>query len=295
MSLLNPNDKIGYIAPSSCLNDKDLTPSIEYFNSIGLEVVVANDIYSQYRYMAGTDIKRAQDINKMFKDDRIKAIFCTRGGAGALRLLPYLDYELISKKTKPIFGLSDSTVLQNALFAKTNNPSYTGFLPLYDINSSNINPTLKNNLEAIIFNNNHKIVSGTSLNQGQTSGIIVGGCLSVFLSLCGTPYFPDLTDKIILIEDDDEKTYRIDLMLNQIKQQSDFKQLKGIIFGKFNNCEISDIADGTIDDCINDFIKDITVPVIKDFTYGHIPQRQIIPLGIKVKLISSCDECLIEC
>lgn len=294
MSLLNPKDKIGYIAPSSCLNDKDLAPSIEYFNSIGLEVVVANDIYSQYRYMAGTDIKRAQDINKMFEDDRIKAIFCTRGGAGALRLLPYLDYELISKKTKPIFGLSDSTVLQNALFAKTNNPSYTGFLPLYDINSSNINPTLKNNLEAIIFNNNHKIVSGTSLNQGQTSGIIVGGCLSVFLSLCGTPYFPDLTDKIILIEDDDEKTYRIDLMLNQLKLQKNFDKVKAIIFGSFTDSKIIDKEDGNIDDCINDFSKELNIPIIKNFQYGHIPNRYILPIGIKVDLVSTLNECYIS-
>ncbi len=294
MSLLNPNDKIGYIAPSSCLNDKDLTPSIEYFNSIGLEVVVANDIYSQYRYMAGTDIKRAQDINKMFEDDTIKAIFCTRGGAGALRLLPYLDYNLISKKPKPIFGLSDSTVLQNALFAKTNNPSYTGFLPLYDINTPNINPTLKNNLEAILFNNNHKIVSGTSLNQGQTSGIIVGGCLSVFLSLCGTQYFPDLTDKIILIEDDDEKTYRIDLMLNQLKLQNNFDKVKAIIFGSFTNSKIIDIEDGNVDDCINEFSKELNIPIIKNFQYGHIPNRQILPIGIKVDLISSPNECYIS-
>ena len=294
MSLLDTGDKIGFVAPSCILKDKDLTQSIKFFNNLGIEVVVANDIYSEYRYMAGTDIKRAQDINKMFIDNTIKAIFCVRGGAGALRLLPYLDFDLISKNPKPVFGLSDSTVLQNALFAKTNNPSYTGFLPLYDIKDLTINKTLENSLKSALFDKKHKIISGTSLIEGTTSGSIVGGCLSSFLSLCGTPYFPDLKNKIILIEDDDEKTYRIDLMLNQLKLQKNFNKIKGIIFGSFTDTKIIDAEDGTIDDTIDDFIKDLNIPIIKNFEYGHTPSRQVLPLGIKVKLTSSKQKCSIN-
>ena len=294
MAILKSGDKIGFIAPSCCLKDKDLSSSINYFNSLGLEVVLADDIYSDYRYMGGTDKKRATDINTMFENQEIKAIFCVRGGAGALRLLPYLDYELISKSKKPIFGLSDSTVLQNALITKTKNPSYTGFLPLYDIKENGINKTLDTSLKSILFNDKHNITSGCCQNQGSTSGIIIGGCLSVLLSLCGTPYFPDLKDKIILIEDDDEKTYRIDLMLNQLKLQKNFDKIKGIIFGSFTNSKIIDTEDGTVDDCIADFTKDLNIPIIKNFEYGHIPSRYIIPLGINVELISSTSKCSIS-
>ena len=294
MSLLKTGDKIGFIAPSCCLKDKDLTPSINYFNSLGLEVVVADNIYSEYRYMAGTDIKRAQDINQMFKDTSIKTIFCVRGGAGALRLLPYLDFDLISKNQKPIFGLSDSTVLQNALISKVNNPSFTGFLPLYDIKDTFLNQTLENSLKSTLFDNKHHINSGSSVIDGTTTGVIVGGCLSTFLSLCGTPYFPDLKNKIILIEDDDEKTYRIDLMLNQLKLQKNFNKIKGLIFGSFTDSKIIDPEDGSTDDCINDFVKDLNIPVIKNFEYGHTPTRYILPLGIKVKLTATKQECSIS-
>ena len=294
MSILKTGDKVGFIAPSCCLKDKKLTSSIDFFNRLGLEVVIADDIYSEYRYMAGTDQKRAQDINKMFANNEIKALFCVRGGAGALRLLPYLDYELISKNPKPIFGLSDSTVLQNAILTKTKNPSYTGFLPLYDIKDDNINITTETSLKSILFNDTHKIISGTPQTEGSTSGIIVGGCLSVFLSTSGTPYFPDLKDKIILIEDDDEKTYRIDLMLQQLKLQKNFNKVKGIIFGSFTDSIIIDEEDGTIDDCIADFSKDLNIPIIKNFQHGHIPSRHIVPLGIEVKLNSNSKACHIS-
>lgn len=294
MKWLKSGDCVGLIAPSSKIDKGDFNPFIKALSDLGIRVIKPKGLTSSYRYMAGTDKKRADDVMEMFANEKVKAIICARGGAGSTRILDKLDYQFIKSHTKPIIGFSDSTALQNALISRSDNPALTGFLPLYDTREGILDSFMFSELKDTLLGNKQKIISGISLNSGECSGKIVGGCLSVLTLLCGTPYFPKLKNKILLLEDTNEKTYRIDLMLNQIKQQPDFKQLKGIIFGKFNNCEISDIADGTIDDCINDFIKDIAAPVIKDFSYGHIPQRQIIPLGIKVKLISSCDECLIE-
>ena len=95
---------------------------------------------------------------------------------------------------------------------------------------------------------------------------------------------PDFKDKILLLEDKGEKTFNVDLMFNQLKQQKNFDKLKGIILGQFTNCPIVDDFDGTIEDDINDFIKDLRIPVIKNFNYGHIQNSHIIPLGLPVKL-----------
>lgn len=294
MAILKKGDKIGFIAPSSGQQNKDLTFALDYFKKLGLDVVLAPNLNKEFRYMAGTDQERAASLNEMFKDKTIKALFCIRGAAGSTRVLKYLDYKQIKNNPKPIIGLSDSTALQNALITKANNPSFTGFLPLYDFKNNKIDSLVSKSLKSSLFEDTHYIKSGTSLIKGSASGTIVGGCLSALLYLCGTPYFPDLKDKILILEDTDEKTYKIDLMLNQLKQQKNFNKLKGIIFGQFTDCIIIDPEDGTIEDCIQDFTKDLNIPVITNFQHGHIPSRYILPLGINVKITSSSKECSIS-
>lgn len=291
MSFLKVNNKIGIIAPSVGLKDKDITPTLTYFKTLGLVPVLADNLKLEYRYMAGTDTERAAALNNLFKNQEIKALFCLRGGAGATRMLDYLDYELIKSHPKPIIGLSDSTALQNALFTQTGNPSLTGFLPIYDLNNKIITPLTDSSLQSALFQNKHIISSGTALISGTAEGVIIGGCLSVFLYLCGTPYFPDLTDKILLLEDIEEKTYKIDLMLNQLKQQKGFSKLKGIIFGQFSDCPVIDTEDGTVEDCIRDFTSNLNIPVVTNFAYGHIPARYILPIGLTAKLTSSQTSC----
>ena len=294
MSILKKGDKIGIIAPSVGLKNKDLTPALNYFKKIGLTPILANNLNKNYRYMAGSDKERAENINKLFKDKTIKALFCLRGGAGATRMLDLLDYKLIKQNKKPIFGLSDSTAIQNALITQTNNPSYTGFLPLYDVDERGINQTLDASLQKTLFNNHQTISSGDCLKKGECKGKIVGGCLSVLTYLCGTKYFPNLSGKILLLEDIGEKTYKIDLMLNQLKQQKNFNKLKGIILGQFHNCIVSDEEDGTIEECIKDFANDLNIPIITNFAYGHTKERFVIPLNKSVSLKATNNECSIS-
>ncbi len=294
MSLLSPYDKVGIIAPSSNLSGQDLTPFIELLKSWSIESILADNLESSYRYMAGDDSFRASSLNKMLEDKKIKVLFCLRGGAGATRILPYINYQALQSYPKTIVGLSDSTALQNAVYAITGNSALTGFLPLYDTHNNRIDDKMAAELHRALFDDKRCISSGAALITGEAQGEIVGGCLSVLTQLCGTPYFPNLKNKILLLEDVGEKTYKIDLMLTQLKNQPDFKQLGGIIFGVFNNCPIKDEIDGTIDDCLRDFTKGLTIPVIKDFAYGHIPERYILPIGKKVIVRSQKDNCVLE-
>lgn len=295
MIKLNPKDKVGIASPAGFINSLDeISPALEYLKSLGLEPVIGNHILDKYFYMAGTDTDRAADLNTFFADDSIKAIFTTAGGCGSQRVLPFLNYDLINKHPKPIFGLSDNTSLQNGIYAQTGCSCATGFSLKYDFKSGHFSDFTKKSLEAVFNGEKQKIQSGKTLTSGSAEGILIGGCLSTFRNLCGTPFMPDLNGKILLLEDVGEKSYKIGVMLTQLLQQKDFAKVAGIIFGQFTNCNPSEAQDGTVEDMLQEFPKLLSkpIPIVTDFAYGHIPDRYVLPLGEKVRL--NADSCLLE-
>ena len=292
MFKLKTGDKVGIISPASALEECDISAGLAYLKQNGLIPVLGKHTRSQYRYMGGTDSERAQDIIDFFKNTEIKALFCTRGGAGSLRLLPYLDYDIIKNNPKPIFGLSDITALQNAVFAKTKNISYSGFLLVYDFREGQIKATQDKDLKTIFQGQPLEYHSGKTVNTGATEGTLLGGNITAFNMLCGTPYFPDLSNKILLLEDIGIKSYQLDMMLQQLKLQKGFSKIKGLIFGQFSSIRIIDECDGTIEDNIRYFCQDLNIPVIMDFEYGHIPARHILPIGGEIHF--DAKKCLIR-
>lgn len=290
--MLKSGDKVGVISPSSFIEKGSIEEGISYLESFGLTTVLGNYTNSIYRYMGGNDEQRAQDIMDFFKNPEIKAIFCTRGGGGSTRLLPYLDYEVIKNNPKPIFGLSDSTGLQNAIYAKSGNISYTGFLLVYDFRSGAIDGLVDASLQEIFKGNKLVIKDGETVISGVAEGAIIGGNIATFCRLFGTGYCPDFKDKILLLEDVGGKTWQLDLMLEQIKQQANFDKLKGIVFGAFTNCQQFDVEDGTVDENIAYFCDGLNIPIIKNFTYGHIPSRHVLPIGKLCRL--DANNCCLE-
>ncbi|MBQ8869754.1 MAG: LD-carboxypeptidase [Alphaproteobacteria bacterium] len=284
MKLLKHGDKVIIVSPSSCIEPNALDNGINWLKNQGFEVAVAEHTYDSFSYTAGTDNNRAIDINKAFADNEIKAIFCSRGGAGSTKMLDYLDFDLIKNNKKPIFGLSDSTALQNALYHKCSIVSYTGFLPVYDFKCDGLDDKITTSLQNIFNGKEQTICSSKALNGGKAKGILIGGNLSVLCYLCGTIYFPNLENKILLLEDIGEKTYKIDLMLNQLRQQPNFDKLKGIVFGKFTDCiEIND-GDGSVENILKNLALSLNIPVVFDFDYGHIKSRYVLPIGREVEL-----------
>lgn len=293
MQPLKPGDKVGIVTPSSFLPSKEAFQlGIDYLESLGFEVVLGKHVFDQFRYMGGTDQDRAEDLNNFYRDPSIKAIFSSKGGSGSQRILPYLDYEVIKNNPKPLFGFSDVTAVQLGIYAKTQAPVVTGFTLMYDFKSGHIDGLVDSTLKTIL--NGEKVIvqSGKTIIGGVAEGKLIGGCLSLIRNLCGTDYYPDLTDAILLIEDVAEKTYKIDLMLQQLQQNPNFSKIKGIVFGEFADTMVSDPEDGTIDETIAEFCKDLSIPVIKDFPYGHVPSRAVLPIGEKVRL--DANNCRLE-
>ena len=284
MHKIKPGDKVAIIAPCGQIGNKSkIDLALKYLKSLGLKPVLGKHLLKVRRYMAGTDRERASDINAAFADPEIRAIFCVRAAAGGTRVLPYIDYELAHANPKPFIGFCDNTAVQLALYQKSKLVSYDGFVMTYDFKNGNLDPLIKDNLEKLLNHELFEIKSGKTLQKGSAEGTLICSNLTVITRMAGTPYFPDFADKILLLEEVNEPVYKIDLMLQQLKQQKHFDKLKGVIFGQFTGSK-ADEEDGTIKDCLQDFLKDTKLPAIYDFNFGHTPSRHVLPLGAKVAL-----------
>ena len=283
---LRPGDKAGIIAPSRWLKGPaDLTAGLRYLKDRGIQPVIGPHVFDTWRYMAGTIADRAADIMEFYKNPEIKAIFCVGGGDGSQYLLPHLDYDVIRQNPKPIFGHSDNNALQLGIISQTGQTAYSGFVLVYDFrHGGSLEPLTRQSLERILEGKKTLAAGGDCVISGCARGRLIGGCLSLFRNLCGTPYFPDLRESILLFEDEEEPTYKLDLMLQQISMQPGFDKVRGIVFGHFENCPVRRPDDGSIDEMIEHFTRGLNIPVIKNFPYGHGIDHHVLPLGAVCKL-----------
>lgn len=263
---LKPNDKVAIISPASCSSDNQLLlKGIELLNSWGLDVInLANE--TQWNYLAATDIERASAINQAFADDKIKAIFCVRGGYGCARLNDYLDWQIIKASRKIIVGFSDITYLHLAL-QNTNHCCIHG----PNIGTSQLHDSIdcQSNRKAlydILFSKEtRQQFKLTPIIAGDTNGELTGGCLSIIVTTLGTAHEINTTNKILFIEDVNESVYRIDRMLTHLQQAGKLTKVNGIVFG---NC-YKQTDKLLFTEIITDFFKDSQFPVYCDFPFGH--------------------------
>ncbi|MBE6454253.1 MAG: LD-carboxypeptidase [Alphaproteobacteria bacterium] len=285
--------KIALISPSVMLSERELNPDLwlEYFEKLKLNVVMMPTALSGKTLSTFQAKEKAKDIMKAYEDNSIDALIAVHGGASALRVLEYLDFDIIKKNKKPIVGFSDTTSLQFGIFGKTQNPYVTGFFPEYEFRTGMIDPKVDDGFRSFLTGDMFKATSGECVIKGIADGVLIGGNMSTISDLSGTPYYPDLTDKILLLEDECEKSYKLKLMLTQLKYNPTFEKIKGIIFGKFSECE-DHITHGTVESVIDDFAAQVNVPMIKNFNYGHFKNRFVLTCGVRYKL--DAGNCVLE-
>uniref|UniRef100_A0A832G6F8 LD-carboxypeptidase n=1 Tax=Ignavibacterium album TaxID=591197 RepID=A0A832G6F8_9BACT len=290
---LKKGDTIGLISPASSPDELSrIEESTRYLEKLGYKVKLGNHVGKYHGYLAGSDDERLEDLHSMFSDKTIKAIMCLRGGYGAFRLLDKLNYKIIQKNPKIFVGYSEITALQNAIFSKTGLITFAGPMPAVDF-VNNISPfteewfwkvvTSNKKIGKVKYPENSKM---PFINKGIANARILGGNLAVFSTLLGTDFFPDMKDKILLLEDIDEKPYKIDRMLNQLRLAKVFKSLKGVILGRFVECYEQDPNKKTLSlgEVIEHYFKALKIPTIYTFPHGHIKDFITIPLGLKISL-----------
>ncbi|MGH4138252.1 S66 peptidase family protein [Clostridium sp.] len=294
---LKTGDTIGLVAPSSALRQADgLEKSIKVLENQGFIVVIGESCGKKYGYLSGNDELRARDINRMFEDNNIDAVFCIKGGYGTPRILDKLDYDMIKENPKIFIGYSDITAIHVALNQKCDLITFHGPMAASDMLGGFDEFSKKSYLDAITSIkplgriNNPIGFEIKSMVPGVASGKIVGGNLSLIAATIGTPYEIDTLGKILFLEDVDEFTYSIDRMLTQLRLSGKLVDCVGIILGNFTNCLPQyEEFDHTLLEVFNDIILQGKKPTIYNFMAGHCSPKITIPLGAEAVL--DADSC----
>lgn len=274
--------KIAVISPASPSVTYDKSSIKCFLESIGYTPIYGKHAFEIDRFMAGSDVHRADDILWAFTNPEIDAILCMRGGYGSGRVLDKLDYNTIIKHKKPLFGLSDITALQLALWHKCHLTSFTGLQASFM--DKPLTTSMVETFKACL---NHELMTFenlTPVTKGVATGTLIGGTLSLLVSLMGTPYMPDLTGAILVIEEVGEQPYQIDRMLNHLRLAGVFDKVAGIVLASFYKCVSKDVLDGPIDDVLSEQFGTLKIPVVQDFMYGHGANEIVFPIGANATL-----------
>lgn len=295
-SKLNKGDTIGLIAPGSYISTDELQDSVENLEKLGYRVSYDERILSKSGYLAGTDATRAEDLNAMFADKNIKGIVCARGGYGCARILPMLDYSLIKNNPKILIGYSDITALLNAIYFQTGLVTFHGLVGISTFNDFSVdyfNEVVVHPEDNLVLISAADEEDGgskiTTIVSGKAEGELIGGNLSVLVSLIGTKYDFNGQGKIIFLEEIGEEPYRIDRMLTQMIQSGKFDGAAGIALGVFKNCEPKK-KDASFDSSFSlmevlfDRLSDLKIPIVYGLSFGHIKNKFTLPVGIKAGL-----------
>jgi muramoyltetrapeptide carboxypeptidase len=263
--------------------------------AMGLKVKVGSNFKNRFGHLAGTDEERAADFNAMFADPEVKAIICLRGGSGAARILPLIDYEQVKANPKPLLGYSDITALHCALYSQTGLISFHGPNGSGSWNSFHANQFQQLFFDQKLLSFKNEVTKGDdlvakgnriqTLTKGTAEGKILGGNLTVLTALSGTPYYPDFQDSILFIEDVGEDPYRIDRMMSTLKLNGTLGKIKGFVFGQCSDCKPgSGYGAFTVDQIMDQYIIPLNIPAYIGAMIGHISKQFIIPVGARVRL-----------
>ncbi len=277
---LMPGDTVGIVAPAGPFDPKKFMKGKAVLESMGFRTFFDEGIFHKHGFLAGTDMQRADQVNRLFADPAVKAVVCARGGYGSMRILPFLDYKTIQKNPKIFAGFSDISVLLSVLHTRCrlitfHGPVVTTLANTAEDNIAAMHRVLTSNIILEL-----KPEKGIVIKPGVSSGFVVGGNLTTLCHLVGTPYVPNFNGKILFLEDRSEAPYRIDRMLTQMRLAGCFEGIKGLFLGSFEEC-------GKLDEIfriVQEIFRDVNIPILSGFEIGHGRINITIPIGLGATL-----------
>lgn len=293
---LKPGDTIGIIAPASFVEKREeIEEARTTIEALGFKTVFGGHVGDRYGYLAGKDKDRAEDVNTMFRRKDVDGIIALRGGWGCLRMIEYLDYAMIAKHPKVIMGYSDITTLLNAIYCRTGLITFHGPVAI-----STYNEYTNEYLKKAVFTpapvgrvhqppageDEKEDTSIVSLGKGRGTGPLVGGNLSLIVTMLGTPYEIDLAGKVLFLEEVGEEPYRVDRMLTHLLVSGQLRKLAGLVIGKFSKCVPKRIdpeypTSFTVEELFRDRIAPLGIPAISGAMIGHIKNKLTMPIGAR--------------
>ena len=298
---LKIGDTIGVVAPSSPIignNIEELNKAKEIVEKSGFKVKYSKNLFSNTNGYSSTAKEKAEDINEMFADKEVKMIWCAKGGNNSNSTFEYLDYELIKKNSKIICGYSDITSITNMITEKTGLVTFSG-TNFKTIATDETDFSYKQALSRFV---NGSLELGTeneeyiTIQEGKTSGELIGGNLSLIRGMVAGKYSLDFTDKILFLEELGFETDPAGTSNNlyYMKQNGVFDKIKGLWIGNYEH-ESGISLEKIITDVLEGEYK---FPIIKSNNFGHIERKTVIPIGtkaeintnekVKIKLVEKC-------
>ena len=291
---LNVGDKIAIIAPGTAVSSPDeIQKAKDVADYFGLEAVFGKNVLTGSGYKTRSVKERVDDLHWAFTEKSIKGIFCIRGGYGSASLLESIDFDLIKQNPKIFCGYSDITALHLAIHKMTGIVTFHGPVMLSTFDDITIKA-----FKDIFFDNNLVEYKNPESNRlrnynpvsvikdGEASGKLIGGNLSLICSLMGTKFEIDTTDKILFIEDVGEEPYKLHRMLTQLNVSKKFDNIRGLIIGKCNDCESK--SNNTWDmsemEVYYNILSTYKFPIMYGYLIGHTNSQFILPYGIEITI-----------
>jgi muramoyltetrapeptide carboxypeptidase len=286
---LKKGDTVAMLAPSGPCNPTRLNPAVKALEDFEIHCLVMDSCYRQRDYLAGSDAERVSDLHHAFANPSVKGIFAARGGYGAQRLLPLLDYGLVRRHPKCFVGYSDVTALHSVFNGICGFVTFHAPMPLTDLCREPDGFSL-HSLKYSLFGEpvlpypllnprNNPLVC---LFPGQAKGRLTGGNLSLLAASLGTAYEIDTFETILFIEEINEEPYKIDRMFLQLKLAGKFRDCSGIILGRF-----SPVTLPGMEMAVNELLIPEGKPVLGNFCCGHGLPSHTLPLGAEVFMDAS--------
>ncbi len=286
---LMPGDLIAITAPAGAIWNKAHIEKIEtLLHEQGFKTILGKTVYEQDGYLAGNDDLRASELMDFFKNKVVKGIVTMRGGWGCARILDRLDYAVIRANPKIIIGFSDITSLINAIYVRAKLVTYhgpCGYSSWGDFTLSHVKKSLAMGKPYLMKNPTDHLQELKTWVSGKAQGELVGGNLTVVVSMMGTSYAPQWQGKILFLEEIGEEPYRVDRLLWQLKQGGVFEQIEGLVLGSFTDCEPEEPEKSfTLEQVFAQHFAKAPFAVYQGAAFGHIAPKFTLPIGVKVEM-----------
>ncbi len=282
---VRPGDRIGVAALSGPIDPERLARGMDALERLGFEPVPAANLGARAGLFAGSDEERLDAFHHLAADPSIGAVVFARGGHGVTRLLPEIDWELLARHPRAYVGYSDLTPFLLAVVARLGLVAFHGPMAAADLARGLSEREEQSFLGALAGDRWPAVLPvATWLRRGRAEGPLLGGCLSLLVSLLGTPWAPGADGAILFWEDIGEPLYRLDRMLTHLRLSGSLAGIGGMVVGHCRPADEGSEDVPTWPAQLADALAGFAWPLATGVEAGHEAPNLTLPLGARARL-----------